>query len=139
MRIQRWPVLALCAALPAVAGCANVLAFSTATKFGVDISQRADQTIDVTMGYDRVEIATIPVPDDATESPDATSTADCYSVLGLFDVQYGNPWKDEPLKLSQFFATGWAAKKAAQSSDLQRFFAQKAKEIADRAAGENQP
>ena len=51
----------ICFALLA-GGCNTYLAFSTATKFGVDISQRADQTIDVLMGYQRVEVGSIPVP-----------------------------------------------------------------------------
>lgn len=111
-------------------GCSNVLGFGTATKFGLDIAQRADQTIDASMGYDRVEIASIPAPknEDAMAPPDG---ADTYSVLGTFSVEYGNPWAspEEPLVLDQFFATGWAARIAAKSPKMQDFFGKKAHEI----------
>jgi hypothetical protein len=107
-------------------GCANTLVFSTATTFGLDISQRPEQTINVTLGYDRVEVASIPAPRDI----DASDQNDTYSVLGIFHVQYGNPWKLEPLTLHQFFATGMAARTASQNPQLREFFGQKAAEIA---------
>lgn len=108
------------------AGCTTkTLAFGTATKFGLDISQKADQTVDVTLGYDRGEIASIPVPKD-----DASESEDSYSVLGFFRVRYGKIFGGEPLRLNQFFATGWAARYAAEDSNLQSFFGSKAGEIA---------
>ena len=108
-----------------LAGCGNTLGFGTATKFGLDISQQADQTIDVSMGYDRAEVASIPAP----KNTDAGSGEDTYSVLGLFDVHYGNPFTDQPLTLHQFFATGWAAYDAARDHSLQVLFADRAAEI----------
>jgi hypothetical protein len=52
-------------------GCSNTLVFGTAMKFGVDISQRPDQVIEVTMGYNRYELASIPAQDkDATDGED---------------------------------------------------------------------
>lgn len=134
MRIYIRPELYLGLLIPFAltqAGCQNVLGFSTATKFGLDISQRPDQTIDVSMGYDRTEVASIPAPknEDATESADGTGT-DTYSVLGTFVVSYGNPFLDQPLVLDQFFATGMAARKAARSPELQRFFGKAAGKIA---------
>lgn len=106
------------------AGCANTLAFGTATKFGLDISQRADQMVEVSLGYDRVEVASIPAP-----QADPSENEDTYAVLGIFDVKYGNPWKLEPLVLNQFFATGWAARRAAQDPRFQEFFGRRAGEI----------
>jgi hypothetical protein len=108
-------------------GCAKTVAFGTATVFGLDISQKPDQTIDVALGYDRAEIATIP----ATEH-DAKENEDTYSVIGIFSVSYGNPWTLEPLRLNQFFATGWAARTAARDKRLQEFFGKKAAEISKR-------
>src|SRR5260370_33531190 len=108
-------------------GCAKSLTFGTATKFGLDISQRADQTIDVSLGYDRVEVVTIPAIEE-----NATDQQDTYSVLGLFSVQYGNPWKDEPLKLDQFFATGLAARKAANTPGFQQLFGTKTRQIIEK-------
>lgn len=116
-------------------GCTNVLGFGTATKFGLDIAQRADQTFDVSMGYDRAEIASIPAPEneEATESP--TGKTDAYSVLATFKVTYGNPWAGKPLVLDQFFATGMAARKAAQTPALQGFFGKEAGDIAKKTSG----
>ena len=107
------------------AGCKNHLAFATGTKFGLDIAQRANQTIDVTMGYQRVEAASIPVERDT----DATTERDAYSVLGSFHVYYGDPFKpgeNEGLKLKQFFATGMAARAAANSANMRKAFGEAA-------------
>ncbi len=52
------------------------------------------------------------------------------TVLGTFVVSYGNPFRDQPLVLDQFFATGMAARKAARSPELQRFFGKAAGKIA---------
>lgn len=117
-------------------GCKNHLAFGTATKFGLDISQKPDQTVSVTMGYQRAEMASIPVAgegvsenDRGNPTPDADNTHDAYSVLGRFSVKYGDPWKKGPndgLRLKQFFATGMAARKAAQTPEMQRKFGEAA-------------
>lgn len=120
------PALLMALLLP---GCANTLAFGTATKFGLDISQRADQMIEVSLGYDRVEVASIPAPTD-----DPANGEDTYATLGIFDVRYGNPWADQPLILNQFFATRWAARQAAQDPRFQEFFGKRAGEITGRRA-----
>ena len=112
--------LSMTAALPA---CTNTLAFGTATKFGLDVSQRPDQMMDVTMGYDRYEVVSIPA-----QNVDARKDADTYSVLGIFSVSYGSPWA-EPLVLRQFFATGWAAQNVAGDPRFQKFFGHKSGEI----------
>jgi len=107
-------------------GCQHYLAFGTATKFALDAAQKADQTVDVTLGYDRVEVAAIPAPKD-----DAGPSDDTYSVLGTFEVSYGNPFT-EPLILRQVFATGMAAREAATSPGLREAFGEKAGMIASR-------
>ncbi|MDA1273154.1 MAG: hypothetical protein O2960_03740 [Verrucomicrobia bacterium] len=115
-------------------GCKNHLAFGTATKFGLDISQKADQTIDVTMGYRRAEMASIPVPGDA----DADGTQDVYSVLGRFTVSYGDPFKqgtNDGLHLRQFFATGMAARIAATNSDMRHAFGEAASKVKAKEEG----
>lgn len=127
MKDSRSAAAGLLMALPLIVtltGCGKTLVFGTATKFGLDVSQRADQTIDVTMGYDRYEIASIP----AQEKDSRKDGEDTYSVLGIFSVSYGNPWT-EPLVLRQFFATGWAARKAAGDSRVQQYFGRKTGEI----------
>ena len=112
-------------------GCSDVLGFSTATKFALDISQRSDQSVDVSLGYDRAEVASIPVSKNqnatASNPPSTTGNADVYSVLGTFKVSYGNPFmvlvgKEEPFVLDQLFATGIAARTAAKNPELQKFF-----------------
>ena len=125
-------------------GCGNVLAFGTATKFGLDISQQADKTINVSLGYDRAEIASIPVPEKSDGSaclvknkPVTPCNTDAYSVLGSFSVSYGNPWPwgQKPFELNQFFATGMAARKAANNSVISGFFGKKSGEIANKTSG----
>ena len=119
--------------LAVLGGCAKTLVFATGTTFGLDISQRPDQTINVSLGYDRAEIASLPAP----QETDATEAADTYSVLGIFNVNYGNPFNlvtREPLVLHQFFATGWAARKASEDSRLRKFFGEKAAEISQKEA-----
>lgn len=126
---------------PMLAGCTNVLGFGTATKFGLDIAQQADQTIDVSMGYDRVEIASIPAPKNevATAGTDKAMGADTYSVLGTFNVSYGNPWDEQPLVLHQVFATGWAAREAAKIPEMRAYFGKEAGDIAARKGVDDQP
>lgn len=124
--------------------CTKVLAFSTATKVGLDITQRADQTLDVTFGYDRAEIASIPVPKKADASKgdksnphheDECNTTDCdsYSVLGTFHIKYGNPWLFEPVIINQVFATGIAAKDAADNTNFGEYIGKTAAKIAEDA------
>lgn len=119
-------------------GCKNHLAFGTVTKFGLDISQKPDQTIDVTMGYRRAEMASIPVAKNDQEPADADGSKDAYSVLGRFNVSYGNPFKTGPnegLHLKQFFATGMAARAAAKSADMRRAFGEAAGEVKAKQEG----
>jgi len=125
--------LCACPIWLAQSGCVTKnLAFTTATKFALDISQKADQTIDVSLGYDRAELACIPAPE-----TDAKANEDTYSVLGTFYVDYGNPWTNEAVHLNQFFATGWAASKAASNDRFQKFFASKAAAIKNKAQESN--
>lgn len=132
--------LLVCACL--LGGCRSYLAFATATTFGLDASQRADQTVDITMGYKRLEVASIPVLEEddeqepapagdpvdgdpaavaKTTTPDASATHDAYSVLGSFQVVYGNPFT-EGLVLKQLFATGMVARDVAENEDMQKMF-----------------
>jgi hypothetical protein len=108
--------------LAVMTGCCakRYIAFTTATKFALDVSQKADQTIDVSMGYDRAELASIPSIEE-----NASGDRDTYSVLGTFRVKYGNPFTT-PLVLNQTFATGVAARNAAASAQGRAFFAQEA-------------
>lgn len=100
-------------------GCAQRLAFGTATKFGIDISQRADQRVDVALGYDRVEVASIPVPE-ADGQKVATGDTDAYSILGTFyvDVDPNLTSSGTGLHLNQLFATGFAARNAASNRNI---------------------
>lgn len=105
-------------ALAVMSGCAKrYIAFTTATKFALDVSQKADQTIDVSLGYDRAELASIPATED-----NAGADVDTYSILGKFMVRYGNPFSGTPLVLNQVFATGAAARNAAESEAGRAYF-----------------
>ncbi len=138
--VKALQVVPICAIALLNSGCTNVLGFGTATKFGLDISQRADQTVDVSLGYDRAEIASIPAPKKADAKLDSEGHAesDTYSVLGTFRVKYGNPFRDAPLVLHQLFATGSAARAAARDPSMQAFFGGQAHEIAEQKAGQGQ-
>jgi hypothetical protein len=108
-------------ALSSAMGCTTrYVAFTTATKFALDISQKADQTVDVSMGYDRAELASIP----AMTNQNAGKDHDTYAVLGMFSVSYGDLTK--PLVLNQVFATGVAARNAAASLKGRKYFHSKA-------------
>jgi hypothetical protein len=129
---RRWPVvgwLAASAALVALTGCANRLAFGTVTKFGLDVSQRPDQTVEMTLGYDRAEVIVIPTytaKDNERLARDATAHRDTYSVLGTFQVTHGNPFANQALIIHQFFATGRAAAVAAEHPGFQEIFGREA-------------
>src|SRR5687767_13631711 len=119
-------------------GCKNHLAFGTVTKFGLDISQKPDQTIDVTMGYRRAEMVSIPVAKNDKQPADADESKDAYSVLGRFNVSYGNPFKTGPnegLHLKQFFATGMAARAAARNAEMRQAFGEAAGEVKAKQEG----
>jgi hypothetical protein len=118
--LRHWLIsLTVLASMLSACGCVKLIAFGTATKFGLDISQKADQTIDVTLGYDRVEVASIPA-----ELQDAGPGKDTYSVLSDFSVSYGNPFppNPEPLVLTEVFTTGHAARIAAANPAFRKYF-----------------
>jgi len=129
-------------------GCEGYLAFGTATKFGLDISQRADGNIDVTLGYQRVEAVSIPAPKETGSEgkkdgqgqsqggSDASKVRDTYSVIGRFHVKYGNPFVGEPLELNQLFATGHAARLAAKNKQMMEAFGRAAGTIAKKSEEE---
>ena len=110
-------------------GCNNYLVFTTATKFAIDVSQDGNQPPKVVLGYKRAEVAVIPA-----EHRAATATEDTYAVLGNFCVmanpslsdwigsmiKKGNP---DSLQIRSVFATGMAARQAAETKEIQSFFA----------------
>jgi hypothetical protein len=145
--------------LVGLGGCGSALVFGTATKFGVDISQRADRMIEVSLGYDRVEFVSIPasgtdargagaggcrdrgqpaVSGGARGSGASGTTGgpdgglDTYSVMGTFKVTYDTPWGGDPVVIRQFFATGLAARQAACQPKWQEYFGRKTGEIEQR-------
>lgn len=81
------------------------------------------------MGYRRAEMASVPVAKKGESVADADDTNDAYSVLGRFNVSYGNPWKLEGLHLRQFFATGMAARIAATNTAMQEAFGEAALDV----------
>lgn len=130
----------------ALCGCESHLAFGTATTFGLDISATPDQSVNVVLGYERAEVASIPAYKEQDQmsndrkkpqgTDDATKTEDVYSVLGTFRVTYGNPWTNEPLKLHQIFATGLAARNVAKDPKMREMFGKAAGTIQKKAMEE---
>lgn len=112
-------VIASGAAVLVLTGCQGYLAFSTATTFGLDVSQRANESPHVVMGYKRAEVASLPA-----SQKNATEVEDTYSVLGTFCASYDpNLSGRDSLQIRSVFTTGMAARKAAGNKDMQKFFA----------------
>lgn len=117
-----------------LAGCPKDHAvFVTSTKFGIDVSQLADQPPKMLVGYKREEGIFLPAEhENAGESDESTDT---YSVLGYFCVM-ANPslWdflkaiapfsEDVPdaLQITSVFATGFPAQQLAQDESMREFF-----------------
>ncbi|MEX5220068.1 MAG: hypothetical protein NW701_19780 [Nitrospira sp.] len=104
--------------------------FITSTKFGIDISQQADQPPKMLVGYKREEGIFLPA-----EHENSSAAGDTYSVLGYFCVM-ANPslWdfikaiapfsEDVPdaLQITSVFATGLPAQQLAQDDSMREFF-----------------
>lgn len=120
--------------LASLSGCNNYLVFTTATKFGIDASQDGNQPPKMVLGYKRAELAIIP-----SDHKAATQTEDTYAVLSDFCVM-ANPslydWTDtiktrdrksqdikDSLQIRSIFATGMAAREAAENEAIQAHFA----------------
>jgi hypothetical protein len=121
--------LAGCGAMPAHS---NTLVFGTTTRVAVDVSQEPTGALGVTIGYKRNEavwmplIANVPAPTGGMQPAACTSEAcaklvgngdeDTYSVLATFSGDMGGAAKAAEAKgtVSQFFATGLAARTLAQ-------------------------
>ena len=122
------------------AGCKNYLVFTTATKFGLDASQRADRTVEVTLGYQRAEVVSIPAcredegVDPAESHCFADGKEDTYTVLGTFHVNQGNPFTMEPIEIQQVFATGMAAQNASNNPAIAKIFYDSTTKVAEEAA-----
>jgi len=130
-------------------GCmSKSVVFVTSTKFGLDASQRQDQKVELTFGYERSEVASVPMCDDREgEQPspngpspcaperglDARDNWDAYSLLGAFHVDYGNPFSAEPLVVRQVMASGFAARELAADPSLRSGFMDAAKDAVESA------
>ena len=118
------PTIAAVTIALALVGCQGYLVFTTATTFGLDISQQANQTPHVVLGYKRGELASIPVT-----QKNASATEDTYSVLAYFCAKYDpilSQSTTDSLQIRSVFTTGMAARAAASNADMQRYFAEAA-------------
>lgn len=110
-------------------GCQDYLVFTTATKFGLEVTQEPEQPPKMLLGYKRSEMAIIPA-----RKATAKDGNDTYSVLGDFCVM-ANPslldfWNNlkpekevsDSLHIRSIFATGIAAQKAAENPHMQELF-----------------
>lgn len=126
-----WLILGIASTL----GCENYLVVSTATKFGLEISQVANEPPKIALGYKREETAIIPAEHRNATVDGNGSQTDIYSVLAEFCVM-ANPslWdfirglssanNDVPdsLQIRSFFSTGIAAAKAADTVQTRQYF-----------------
>lgn len=116
-------------------GCENYLVVTTATKFGLEVSQVANEPPKVSLGYKREETTIIPAEHRNATTDSTGAQTDTYSVLAEFCVM-ANPslWdfirglsstpNDVPdsLQIRSFFATGIAAAKAADTVQTRQYF-----------------
>ena len=139
-------MLVMGAALTALSACSqmtkhsNMLVFGANTSVGVKVGQDASQAPTVSVGYQRQEVAFVPVlantgvgtngelsPCPATTgakvapegckfeaSMDGTDK-DSYSVLASFGTEAGGGGGNASIKVAQYFATGIAAQQLAES------------------------
>lgn len=129
-------LLCVVAAACSSVGCKDYLVVTTATKFGLEISQVAKEPPKIALGYKREETTIIPAEHRNTTSGNASEAqTDTYSGLAEFCVM-ANPslWdffeglmstgRDVPdgLQIRSFFATGMAAAKAANSVQTRHYF-----------------
>ncbi len=126
-----WLILVIISTL----GCENYLVITTATKFGLEVSQVANEPPKVALGYKREETTIIPAEHRNATADGSETKTDTYSVLAEFCVM-ANPslWdfirglsstgNDIPdgLQIRSFFATGIAATKAAGSVQTRQYF-----------------
>ncbi len=110
---RRSVVLVGLGVLAALSGCApaNHLVFTTYTKVGLDLSAVGQTPTHVLLGYKRFEGALIPVD---LESK-AGQAGEAQSVYAGFNLE--NDWF-QGLKITQAFATGKAAQKAASNPNV---------------------
>lgn len=128
-----------------LSGCNDYLVFTTATKFGLDVSQESGQPPKMLVGYKRAEVAIIP----ATHK-NADETNDTYAVLGDFCVHAdpslrawwegikGTPNVPDSLQIRSMFITGYAAQKAAEDTAIQEFFAKAVKDRSSSGSSDKQ-
>jgi hypothetical protein len=107
-------------------GCQNYLAFNTDTKFGLDISQSAQAQPEVTFGYQRLAVVSMPAGTNANGGArDANTNSDGYSVVGSISIKY-NPsliGTNGGVRILQLFATGQTAREVSSNEALAGLFA----------------
>jgi hypothetical protein len=111
----------LAVAVTTFIGCENYLVVTTATKFGIDISQVAKQPPTVVIGYKRQETSIIPADHQNYSVLSDFCVMANPSLWDFFDTMAG---KDAPdsLQIRSFFATGIAAARAANSVQTREYF-----------------
>jgi hypothetical protein len=113
----------LCAEKPGTLnGERRILVFGTGTSVGLKLGFTGDSPSSINLGYDREELSVIPLH---RKAPAADSnTPDKYSsVLASIDLNLTTPnFLGADLKLTQFFATGAAARNLAKSPEIRNYF-----------------
>ena len=111
----------LCAEQPAtLSGERRPLIFGTGTNVGLKLGFTGNYPSNIKFGFDREELSIIPLHHQAasTEQPDKYT-----SVLAAIDMNLDTPTlTDTGLQITQFFATGAAAKNLAKHPDIRAYF-----------------
>jgi hypothetical protein len=115
-----------------LAGERRALVFSTGTNFGLKLGFTATAPSTIKFGYDREEISIIPLQKD----PPALDgkTADKYaSVLASIDLNSSaTNSSGSEVQMTQFFATGAAARNLAKNPVIQAYFKATAQDSVDK-------
>jgi hypothetical protein len=112
----------------------RALVFSTATNIGLKVGFTGQVPSSIKFGFERGELLIIPLHSQTTaEKPDRYT-----SVLASIDMNLDTPsMKDADLQVSQFFATGAAARNLAKHPDIRAYFQRLAASQVDQTKVEN--
>lgn len=112
----------------------RALVFSTATNIGLKVGFTGQVPSSIKFGFERGELSIIPLHSQTTaEKPDKYT-----SVLASIDMNLDTPsMKDTDLQVSQFFATGAAARNLAKHPDIRAYFQRLAASQVDQSKVEN--
>jgi hypothetical protein len=118
---EEWPPNACAAKADTLSGERRILVFGTGTSLGLKVGFAGDVPSSINLGYDREELSIIPLH--AQAPPDINKPDKYSSVLASIDLNVRTPnLLGTDLLVTQFFATGAAARNLAKNGDIRSYF-----------------